>query len=74
LESSDIGLFIQNKRASIEKSFEQAQPGIGRIKAGQMIVCLKVDQNAQLGTVDEVREELKTAKALKVNYVVNKGN
>jgi len=74
LEASDIGSFIQNKRASIEKSFEQAQAGVGRVKASQMIVCLKVDQNAQLGTVDEVREALKSAKALKVNYVVNKAN
>lgn len=74
LEASDVGSFIESKRASIEKSFEQAQPGVGKVKASQMVVCLKVDQNAQLGTVDEVREELKAAKALKINYVVNKAN
>jgi|TARA_B100000768_G_C11232637_1_gene355810 biopolymer transport protein ExbD len=74
LNASDVVGFIENKRASIEKSFEMAQPGVGKAKASKMIVCLKVDQNAQLGTLDEVREELKTAKALKINYVVNKAN
>lgn len=70
LDAKDIGDFITGKRASIAKNYPEES--IGKSKAAQMIVCLKVDKEAQLGTVDEVREELKAAKALKLNYVVNK--
>lgn len=70
LEASDVEDFITGKRASIAKNYPEES--IGKSKAAQMIVCMKVDKDAQIGTVDEVREELKNAKALKLNYVVNK--
>lgn len=68
----DVQMFITEKRASIEKSFEKAQPGIGKKKAEQMVICLKVDKETQLGTLGDVRKQLQEVRALKVNYIVNK--
>jgi hypothetical protein len=38
-----------------------------------MVVCLKIDKKTKLGVVSEVKEELRDASALKVNYIVNEG-
>jgi biopolymer transport protein ExbD len=39
----------------------------------KMIVCLKVDKNADLGVVTDVKTELRKSNALKVVYITNKG-
>ena len=67
----DIRMFLDDKRASIKSSYPDAQ--IGASKAKKMVVCLKVDKKTKLGVVSEVKEELRDASALKVNYIVNEG-
>lgn len=68
----DVQNYILDKKGAIEKSYEDAAPGVGKSKANQMIVCLKIDQKAKSGLVDEVKQELRKTNALKVNYLVNK--
>ncbi len=70
-EKKDIRLFIDEKRASIKNSFKEAGSEIGASKAKKMVVCLKVDKKTKLGVVSEVKEELRDASALKINYIVN---
>lgn len=72
-EKKDIRLFIDEKRASIKNSFKAAGSEIGASKAKKMVVCLKVDRKTKLGIVSEVKEELRDASALKINYIVNEG-
>ena len=67
----DIRMFLDDKRASIKSSYPDAQ--IGASKAKKMVVCLKIDKKTKVGIVDEVKEELRDASALKVNYIVNEG-
>lgn len=40
----DVKAYVLEKRASIESSYDMAQPGVGKSKANQMVVCLKIDQ------------------------------
>ncbi len=69
----DIRIFIDEKRASIKASYSEVDPQIGVSKAKKMVVCLKVDKKTKLGIVSEVKEELRDASALKINYIVNEG-
>ena len=70
----DIRMFLDEKRASIKASYSEIDPQIGASKAKKMVVCLNVDKKTRLGIVSEVKEELRSASALKVNYIVNEGN
>jgi len=72
-EKKDIRLFLDEKRASIKKNFSAAGPEVALSKSKQMVVCLKIDKKTKLGVVSEVKEELRDASALKVNYIVNEG-
>ncbi len=67
----DIRIFLDEKRASIKANYSEVDPQIGASKAKKMVVCLKVDKEAKLGIVSEVKEELRDASALKINYIVN---
>ena len=69
----DIRMFVDEKRASIKANYSEVDPQIGVSKAKKMAVCLKVDKKTKLGMVNEVKEELRDASALKVNYIVNEG-
>jgi biopolymer transport protein ExbD len=67
----DIRMFVDEKRASIKSNYSEVDPQIGVSKAKKMVVCLKVDKETKLGVVSEVKEELRDASALKINYIVN---
>jgi biopolymer transport protein ExbD len=67
----DIRIFVDEKRASIKSNYSEVDPQIGVSKAKKMVVCLKVDKETKLGVVSEVKEELRDASALKINYIVN---
>lgn len=67
----DIRIFVDEKRASIKANYSEVDPQIGVSKAKKMVVCLKVDKKTKLGVVSEVKEELRDASALKINYIVN---
>lgn len=54
---SDIGLFISSERASLRSD-----------KRSFMKISLKVDQSSKLGIVTDVKQELRKADALLVNY------
>ena len=69
----EIRMYLDEKRASIKSNYSSVDPAIGASKAKQMIVCLKVDKKTKLGILNEVKEELRDASALKVNYIVNEG-
>ena len=66
-------MFLDEKRASIKASYSEVDPQIGVSKAKKMVVCLRVDEKTKLGIVSEVKEELRDASALKINYIVNEG-
>jgi hypothetical protein len=38
----------------------------------KMIVCLKVDEDADLGILTDVKQELRKANALKVSYITRR--
>jgi biopolymer transport protein ExbD len=67
----DIRMFVNEKRATIKANYSEVDPQIGVSKAKKMVVCLKVDKKTKLGIVSEVKEELRDASALKINYIVN---
>ena len=69
----EIRMFLDEKRASIKSHYKNIDPSIGASKAKQMIVCLKIDKKTKLGFLNEVKEELRDAAALKINYIVNEG-
>lgn len=54
---SDVVLFIENERASLP---DKLQP--------YMTVSLRVDTGVRMGIVTDVKQELRKANALKVNY------
>lgn len=68
---SDIRTFIEDKRASIKQSYPDEE--LGAEKAKKLVVCLKIDGKTKMGDVDEVKNELREASALKVNYIVKEG-
>jgi biopolymer transport protein ExbD len=68
---SDIRVFIDEKRASIKQNYPN--PEIGADKAKKMVVCLKIDGETKMGDVDDVKNQLRDAAALKVNYIVKEG-
>jgi len=72
-EKKDIQQFIDDKKASIKSNYADVGPEIATSKAKQMVVCLKVDKKTKYGVVNEVKEELRSASALKINYIVNEG-
>lgn len=53
----DIPTFIANKRAEIIEA-----------EQNKMIVSLKIDAKAKMGTVTAVKQELRKASALKISY------
>lgn len=61
-EIDDVITFIEMERMKLPEALRQA-----------ITVSLKVDKGAKMGIVTDVKEELRTANALKVNYSANKG-
>jgi len=62
-EVADIQLWIKANR---EKRDEVERPLI--------TTSLKVDSDVQMGVVTDIKQELREAQALKINYSVNKGS
>ncbi len=62
-EISDIAVWIQANR---DKRDEAEQPAI--------TTSLKVDRDTKMGIVTDIKQELREAQALKINYSVNKGS
>ncbi|MFT6746881.1 MAG: biopolymer transport protein ExbD [Glaciecola sp.] len=68
---SHLAQYIEEKRQSIKQ--QAPNPELGNKLAKKMVVSLKVDQETKLGTLDDIKQELRKLNALKVNYVVNDG-
>lgn len=64
-----IPQYIEEKREAIKRQAPNSE--LGNKLAKKMIVSLKVDQKSKLGTIDDIKQELRKLNALKVNYVVN---
>ncbi len=54
---NDIRLFVENERAKLDESL-----------ASQMTVSLKVDKDVKMGIITDLKQELRKANALKLNY------
>lgn len=66
---SHLPQFIEEKRQEIKN--QAPNPELGNKLAKKMIVSMKVDQEAKVGVLDDIKQELRKLNALKVNYVVN---
>ena len=62
-EVSDIVAFINSERAALR---EELIP--------LLTVALKVDKDANMGIVGDIKQELRKANALKINYTTGKGD
>ena len=60
---SDVGPFIEQERAALR---EELIP--------YLTVSLKVDKDAQMGIVGDVKQELRKVNALKINYTTGVGD
>ncbi len=56
-EVGDVGLFIEHERANMPES-----------KRRYLKISLKVDKETKIGIVTDVKQELRKANALRVNY------
>ncbi|MFT6717163.1 MAG: biopolymer transport protein ExbD [Saprospiraceae bacterium] len=66
---SHLAQYVEEKRQSIKQQAPNSELGNKLVK--KMVVSLKVDQETKLGTLDDIKQELRKLNALKVNYVVN---
>jgi len=64
-----LAQYIEEKRQSIKQ--QAPTPESGKKRSKKMVVSLKVDRDTKLGTLDDIKQELRKLNALKVNYVVN---
>jgi biopolymer transport protein ExbD len=62
-EPEQIRDFIAAKRETIDE-----------VKREKMTVSLKIDKNTEMGVVTDVKQELRKASALKINYSTNDGD
>ena len=58
--SSDIQEFVVAKRESISEE-----------KIPQLITCIKADVDAKMGVITDIKQELRKAKAFKINYATH---
>ncbi|WP_452220209.1 ExbD/TolR family protein [Lacinutrix salivirga] len=58
----DIQAFIAAERAPLREELKN-----------KLIVALKVDKDANMGIISDVKQELREANALKINYTTKKG-
>ena len=62
-EVSDIGPFVMEQLAKMPEHLRSSA-----------FVALKVDQGANMGLIQDVKEELRKVNLLKINYVTNEGD
>ncbi len=55
--ANDVEEYITRTRASMRENIQE-----------QMVVALKIDQNTQMGVVTDVKQALRKAYALRINY------
>ena len=55
--SSDVQEFVASKRESTSEE-----------KIPQLITCIKADVDAKMGLISDIKQELRKAKAFKINY------
>ncbi len=60
---SDVQTYVNTKRNAMDEDDKDA-----------MTVSLKVDQNAQVGILTDVKQELRDAMALKISYTSLNGD
>ncbi len=58
---TDIGPWVDGVRGDMDAS-----------NRSKMTTALKIDKNAQMGIVTDVKQELRKAKALKITYIADK--
>lgn len=59
---------VDDVQKFIKKMYAETPPGL----QGQFTVSLKVDEEVTMGIVTDVKQELRKADALKINYAANK--
>jgi biopolymer transport protein ExbD len=60
---SDVQTFVNTKRNEMPENLQD-----------EMMVSLKVDRDSKVGILTDVKQELREAMALKINYTANQGN
>lgn len=68
---------LNDKYASLDEiqSFIYAERALMRPELVKFLtVALKVDKNANMGIVSDIKQELRKAEALKINYTTRKGS
>lgn len=60
---SDVQTFVNTKRNAMPENLQD-----------EMMVSLKVDRDSKVGILTDVKQELREAMALKINYTANQGN
>ena len=58
----EVVLFVETKRAALPE-----------YKQAKMIISMKADKNVKMGIVTDVKQELREANALKLNYSTHQG-
>jgi len=53
---------------------DQERTALGEERSKQLIVALKVDSDAKMGALTDVKQELREKNALKINYTTRKGD
>lgn len=66
---SHLPQYIEEKRQDIKRQGINDEQGAILVK--KMVVSLKVDQKSKLGTIDDIKQELRQLNALRINYIVN---
>ncbi|GAK90231.1 MULTISPECIES: biopolymer transporter ExbD [Nonlabens] len=59
----DVYNYVNTKRSAMPENLQD-----------QMMVSLKVDRNAKVGVLTDVKQELRKAQALKITYTSNQGD
>ncbi|MGJ8683616.1 MAG: ExbD/TolR family protein [Nonlabens sp.] len=59
----DVYNYVNTKRSAMPENLQD-----------QMMVSLKVDKNAKVGVLTDVKQELREAQALKITYTSNQGD
>lgn len=59
---------VEDVQTFIKKAYSEVPPAL----QGQFTVSLKVDEEVTMGIVTDVKQELRKADALKINYASNK--
>ena len=60
---SDIKAFIASERANLRED-----------QLNKLIIALKVDVDANMGLIGDIKQELRKENALKINYTTRKGD